>query len=75
MNSSWVEFDSTTLARAAYHDQPALLRLQFRSGAYYVYSAVPPQVFQDLLDSPSKGTYFNRYIRNLYAFVKAAGEN
>ena len=75
MNSAWVDFESTTLARAAYSDQLALLRLQFRSGAYYVYSAVPPQVFQDLLDSPSKGTYFNRYIRNLYAFVKAAGEN
>ena len=75
MNYAWFDFESTTLARAAYTDQLALLHLQFRSGAHYTYSEAPPEVFQNLMDAPSKGTFFNRHIRDRYAFVKAAGEN
>ena len=75
MNHSWVEFQSATLVRAAYDDQLGLLRLQFHSGDHYTYSGVSPEVFRNLLDAPSKGTFFHRHIRDLYAFVKAAGEN
>lgn len=75
MNYSWVEVQSTTLVRAAYCDQPALLRLHFHSGAHYIYADVPPEVFRNLLKAPSKGAFFNRHIRGLYAYARAADEN
>jgi hypothetical protein len=73
MSGESVELESTTLARAAYDEHLALLRLEFTSGDRYVYSGVPPQVFLDLLAAPSKGSFFHRSIRGQYAFVKAAG--
>ncbi len=39
------------------------LSLQFRSGAFYLYFAVPQAIYHEFLAAPSKGAYFNRHIR------------
>ena len=71
--SEWIPLESTTLARAAYDERLALLRLEFRSGECYTYSGVPPHVFGALLAAPSKGGFLNRSIKGHYHYVKAAG--
>ena len=62
--------NSTSLQAAAYQDQLALLELEFSSGAVYHYFGVPPSTYQELLCAESKGGFFNRHIRNHFAYAK-----
>jgi len=63
-----VPLESRSLASAQY--DPALRRLevQFHNGERYLYFRVPLDCYQALLDSHSKGAFFNRHIRNCFAF-------
>jgi hypothetical protein len=60
--------ESTTLATVGYDETRKLLRLEFRSGAVYLYFGVPGEVHQTLLAAPSKGGYFNEAIRGRFPF-------
>ena len=64
--------DSTTLATVAYDKARGLLQLEFRSRAIYQYFGVPAAVYAGLLDAPSKGSYFNRFIRGRYPYSPAS---
>jgi KTSC domain len=61
---------SSLLEAAAYHSQRATLELAFRTGAVYCYLGVPAQTYQQLLQAPSKGKYFNTHIRNCFPCAK-----
>lgn len=63
-----VAVESTTLAFVSYSLDRSQLELEFRDGAIYRFFAVPPQCFDQLLASGSKGAYFNRYIRNRFRY-------
>jgi KTSC domain len=65
-----VVMDSTTLARAAYDTSRNVLELEFRNGARYLYFAVPEAIYVCLLAASSKGAFFNRHIRNRFAFLR-----
>ena len=60
---------SSLLVSVAYDHDRATLQLEFGSGAIYQYFGVPVQSYQQLLQSASHGTYFNRNIRGLFRFV------
>lgn len=64
-----VAVESTTLATVAYDARRELLQLEFRSRAVYHYFGVPADICQGLLRAPSKGNYFNRYIRGQFAYA------
>jgi KTSC domain len=57
--------DSALLASVGYSRQ-AILEIEFRNGSVYRYFLVPQAVFDGLLAAPSKGTYFNRHVRNRF---------
>jgi hypothetical protein len=59
---------STTLAAVSYFPDRHLLELQFRSGAVYQYFDVSLHDYHELLAADSKGTYFNRHIRNRFPY-------
>jgi len=63
--------ESSVLASVAY-GRDHTLQLGFRSGAVYRYFDVPPTVFRALLSAESKGTYFNRSIRNRFRYQRLA---
>ncbi|MCZ2146467.1 MAG: KTSC domain-containing protein [Bryobacterales bacterium] len=63
--------ESTTLTTVAYDQARELLQLEFRSRAIYQYSGVPPAVHEALLEAPSKGSYFNRFIRGRFPYSLA----
>ena len=65
-----VQLKSTSLRAVAYHDQLALLELEFRSGAIYHYFDVSTSIYKALLRAESKGRYFNQYIRNSFTCAK-----
>ena len=71
MNPESVPLESSLLSSAAYSDD-GTLQLQFRNGAIYLYFAVPRDVFEDLLAAQSKGSYFNRNIRDRFHHQRLA---
>ncbi len=63
-----VPLESTTLASALYDPLQSRLEIEFRNGQRYLYFQVPPACYQQLLQADSKGSYFNRRIRNRFPF-------
>lgn len=52
---------------------PALMELHvrfLRSAITYVYLNVPQQTFDGMLAAPSKGTYLNQCVKNIYPYEK-----
>jgi len=64
--------ESTTLATVAYDKARGLLQLEFRSRAIYQYFGVAAAVHEALLCAPSKGSYFNRFIRGRFPYTLAS---
>jgi hypothetical protein len=58
----WTEFESTSVAKAAYDAMERRLCVVFRSGRSYEYYDVPPSVFEWLLRVPNKGAYVGRVV-------------
>jgi hypothetical protein len=53
------------------YDEPAhRLDIVFVSGKHYSYHEVPPRVAQGMREAISKGSYFNRRIRDHFAFTE-----
>jgi hypothetical protein len=46
------------------------LKLTFRSGVTYRYSAVPEAVVDGFIAAESKGAYFNRHVRNRFHYQR-----
>jgi len=67
-----VAVQSRLLAAVAYDHDQTILQLEFRDGAVYQYFQVPRPLYQDLLQADSKGTYFNRHIRNVFRCIRLA---
>jgi lysyl-tRNA synthetase class 2 len=63
--------ESTTMRSVCYEAKSKVLEIEFQSGAIYQYLDVPVAVYEELLESESKGQYFNGEIRDSYAFVRA----
>jgi len=59
--------NSTAIASAAYDDDTAILSVTFVSGREYEFNAVPPDVYEELISSPSPGSYFHREIKSKYS--------
>jgi hypothetical protein len=65
-NELVAELNSTTLARATYRVESAILQLEFRDGSVYHYSEVPAGLHRDLLRADSPGACFNLRIRDRF---------
>jgi hypothetical protein len=63
-----IAVESTTLATVGYEDALSVLELEFRSGVRYQYFGVPAALHQGLLGAPSKGIYFNQFIRGNFPY-------
>jgi hypothetical protein len=59
-------FNSSAVKRAEYDPTTKRLEIWFPEGHSYIYCGVTEQVYQGLLHTPSKGTYFNARIRDFY---------
>ena len=55
---------SSTLEAIGYGYPKRVLRVKFNSGRIYDYKDVEPDVFLAFLKAPSKGSYFDKSIRN-----------
>lgn len=62
--------DSSNVEAVGYDDDTRELHVRFVSGGYYIYHEVPRQIFDDLMNAPSKGSFLNREIKGVYQFTK-----
>ena len=65
-----VPVSSSNLAAVGYDPPTETLRVEFLNGSLYEYKAVPQGVYDELMAAPSHGSYFNRFIRNSYAYER-----
>lgn len=57
---------STVIRRFHYHPDRRELEIIFVSGRRYCYADVPEQAMREFRAAFSKGSYFNRHIRDRY---------
>lgn len=58
--------DSSAIASVGYNPEREELEVEFRSGSVYRYFDVPQEIYEDLLQAPSKGRFFASFIRGQY---------
>lgn len=61
---------SSAMSHIGYSEISELLDIRFKHGGGYRYHNVPSQVWDSLYWSTSHGSYFNRNIKDRYAFEK-----
>ena len=64
-----VAVNSSLLANVSYDAGQSVLQLELCDGAVYRYFDVPPVIYEDLLAAESKGSYFNREIRDCFRYA------
>ena len=75
----WVKVESSNIEAVAFeqsnplNDDPlsrGVLAVKFKNGDVYRYLNVPRDIYEQMLDAPSKGTFFNTIIKDTYVSVK-----
>ena len=66
------DMPSTVIRRFDYAPGRRELTVEFVSGRRYLYLDVPPEEAEEFRAASSKGTYFNRHIRDNYRFRELA---
>jgi hypothetical protein len=59
---------STVIRRFDYSPELQELTVEFVTGRRYLYSAVPAEEVERMRGAFAKGSYFNRHIRDRYAY-------
>ncbi len=57
---------SSALQAIGYDPATQRMKIKFQQGQTYDFCRVPEQVFNALLNAPSKGDYYNNHIRDRY---------
>ena len=57
---------SDTMTAVGYDAGTRRMRIRFQQGHSYDFCNVPAAIHQGLMSAGSKGSYYNRYIRDLY---------
>ena len=60
--------DSENLSSLGYDAASQVLEIEFRNGRVYQYEGVPQRLVDELLQTPSKGQYFNSQIKGRYSY-------
>ena len=61
---------SSTVMSIGYDRQTETLEIEFGSGRVYQYYGVPDRLHVEIMQVPSKGQFFNTYIRDRYPFSR-----
>jgi hypothetical protein len=63
---------SSSISMIGYDADTQALEVQYQNGGVYQYQGVSQEVFDQLMNAPSKGTFINRQIKNSYVFVRVS---
>jgi hypothetical protein len=62
----WTSVESSWIDAVAYFEPMGGLDVRLKNGKTYGFIGVPKQVYDDFMESTSKGEFFNRVIKNRY---------
>lgn len=62
--------DSSNVEAIGFDDDKRELHVQFLSSGCYIYHDVPREIFDELMDAPSKGSFLNREVKGVYQYTK-----
>lgn len=61
---------SSNVASIGYDEASSTLEVEFQSGAIYQYYGVPQNIYEQLMQAPSKGQFINAYIKNAFPYSR-----
>ena len=61
---------SSEIEWIGYEQKRHMLQVEFIAGSIYQYDNVPQSVYQEFLDAPSHGRYFESQIKGRYSYRK-----
>ena len=64
MNATIIPVDSSAIRAVGYDG--STLTVEFHTGRTYDHPGVPYSVYEGLMQAPSKGSFYNSYIRGRY---------
>lgn len=65
--SEWVTVNSTAVRKVRYDSQTSRMWIDFEnSDPVYTFCDVPESLYQDFINSTSKGRFYNLYIKGKY---------
>lgn len=59
---------STCIDRIGYEVRTRILRVEFSNGRIYDYYGVSPETFREFETAGSRGTYYNRHVRDAFPY-------
>ena len=62
--------DSSNIEAIGYDETSQELHVQFLSGSTYVYYDVPSELFDAFVAAPSKGSFLNREIKEVFRYAR-----
>ena len=62
--------DSSNVEAIGYDNDAQELHVQFVHGTEYIYHGVSQEIFDQFMTAPSKGSFLNREIKNVYQVSK-----
>jgi lysyl-tRNA synthetase class 2 len=64
------DVDSSAIDAIGYDLANSALLIRFMSGGTYRYNHVAPGTFVELLNAPSKGSYYHAHIKDAYGYTQ-----
>lgn len=61
-----VRVDSTAISAVGYDSNTNRMKITFEQGRTYDFCRVPPEIHKGLMDAASKGSYFDKFIKDQY---------
>jgi hypothetical protein len=61
---------SSNVASIGYDEMSNTLEVEFQTASIYQYFGVPANIYEQLMEAPSKGQFMNVYVKNAYPFSR-----
>jgi hypothetical protein len=61
---------SSNIDQIGYDADQQELHVLFRGGGLYIYTGVPPHIYEGLQNAASKGSYLNIYLKDAYSYIR-----
>ena len=62
--------DSSNIEAIGYDEITQELHVRFLSGAMYVYYNIPREIYDAIMNAPSKGSFLNREVKGAFEYSK-----
>jgi hypothetical protein len=62
--------ESSNIDKIGYNFEHKILQIDFKNGSNYRYIYVPEEIYKALMESPSKGAYLAKNIKDKFQCIK-----